>query len=47
MNDVYRKEQALIDKRDGLAKDNDMAVIADVRVQNQGLQREIKDIDGE
>jgi hypothetical protein len=47
MNDVYRQEQTMIDKRESLAKDNDVMVLTDVKTQNQELSQEIKEIDNE
>ena len=47
ITDVYRQEQALIDKRETLARDNDLTVLADVKTQNQELQQDIKDAESE
>ena len=47
IGDVYRQEQALIDKRETMGKENDLVVLADVKVQNQELQQDIKEIEEE
>ena len=47
IGDVYRQEQALIDKRENMAKDNDLVVLNDVKGQNSDIHVEIKEIDEE
>ena len=37
----------LIEKRETMARENDIVVLADVKTQNQELQGEIKEIDTE
>lgn len=47
INEVYRQEQALIEKRESMAKENDISVLSDIKNQNIELNQDIKDIDGE